>query len=70
MLVLSGDVPLLQPSTLDALATAAEAGWGAMTVAELPDPGSLGRVIVDPGGRLPGGSSSSRTRLPSSAPSG
>jgi bifunctional UDP-N-acetylglucosamine pyrophosphorylase/glucosamine-1-phosphate N-acetyltransferase len=50
VLVLSGDVPLLQPSTLDALATAAEAGWGAMTVAELPDPGMLGRVIVDPAG--------------------
>ncbi len=50
VLVLSGDVPLLQPSTLDALATAAESGWGAMTVAELADPGMLGRVIVDPSG--------------------
>jgi bifunctional UDP-N-acetylglucosamine pyrophosphorylase / glucosamine-1-phosphate N-acetyltransferase len=52
VLVLSGDVPLLQPSTLDALATAADAGWGAMTVAELADPGMLGRVIVDPAGAL------------------
>jgi bifunctional UDP-N-acetylglucosamine pyrophosphorylase/glucosamine-1-phosphate N-acetyltransferase len=50
VLVLSGDVPLLQPSTLDALAAAAEAGWGAMTVAELTLPGMLGRVIVDPSG--------------------
>jgi bifunctional UDP-N-acetylglucosamine pyrophosphorylase/glucosamine-1-phosphate N-acetyltransferase len=50
VLVLSGDVPLLQPSTLDALAAAADAGWGAMTVAELVDPGMLGRVIVDPPG--------------------
>jgi bifunctional UDP-N-acetylglucosamine pyrophosphorylase/glucosamine-1-phosphate N-acetyltransferase len=50
VLVLSGDVPLLQPSTLDALATAAESGWGAMTVAELPDPGMLGRVLIDPSG--------------------
>ncbi len=47
VLVLSGDVPLVQTATLDRLAAAAEAGWGAMTVAELPEPGSLGRVIVD-----------------------
>jgi bifunctional UDP-N-acetylglucosamine pyrophosphorylase/glucosamine-1-phosphate N-acetyltransferase len=50
VLVLSGDVPLLQPGTLDRLAAAAEEGWGAMAVAELPDPGSLGRVIVDQAG--------------------
>ena len=50
VLVLSGDVPLLQPSTLDRLAAAAAEGWGALAVAELPDPGSLGRVIVDAAG--------------------
>jgi bifunctional UDP-N-acetylglucosamine pyrophosphorylase/glucosamine-1-phosphate N-acetyltransferase len=49
VLVLSGDVPLVQISTLDRLAEAAEEGWGAMTVAELPDPGMLGRVIVEDG---------------------
>ncbi len=49
ILVLSGDVPLVQPATLDRLATAAEEGWGALAVAELPDPGSLGRVIVEDG---------------------
>jgi bifunctional UDP-N-acetylglucosamine pyrophosphorylase/glucosamine-1-phosphate N-acetyltransferase len=47
VLVLSGDVPLVQTATLDRLASAAEVGWGALAVAELPDPGSLGRVIVD-----------------------
>jgi len=49
VLVLSGDVPLVQTSTLDRLAEAAESGWGAMTVAELSDPGMLGRVIVEDG---------------------
>jgi bifunctional UDP-N-acetylglucosamine pyrophosphorylase/glucosamine-1-phosphate N-acetyltransferase len=49
VLVLSGDVPLVQTSTLDRLAEEAESGWGAMTVAELPDPGMLGRVIVEDG---------------------
>jgi bifunctional UDP-N-acetylglucosamine pyrophosphorylase/glucosamine-1-phosphate N-acetyltransferase len=50
VLVLSGDVPLVHTETLDRLAAAAEEGWGAMAVAELPDPGSLGRVIVDQAG--------------------
>jgi bifunctional UDP-N-acetylglucosamine pyrophosphorylase / glucosamine-1-phosphate N-acetyltransferase len=52
LLVLSGDVPLVTPATLDRLATDAEAGWGAMAVAELSDPGSLGRVITARDGRL------------------
>ncbi|MEM8960419.1 MAG: bifunctional UDP-N-acetylglucosamine diphosphorylase/glucosamine-1-phosphate N-acetyltransferase GlmU [Acidobacteriota bacterium] len=52
LLVLSGDVPLLRPSTLDALATAADAAWGAMAVAELDDPGRYGRVLDAGGGRL------------------
>jgi bifunctional UDP-N-acetylglucosamine pyrophosphorylase/glucosamine-1-phosphate N-acetyltransferase len=46
LLVLSGDVPLLTPSTLSEIAARAEAGaWGALAVAELADPGMLGRVI-------------------------
>src|SRR3954452_4920475 len=50
VLVLSGDVPLVHPETLDRLAAAAEEGWGAMAVAELAEPGMLGRVIVDQAG--------------------
>ncbi|HEX7184620.1 MAG TPA: bifunctional UDP-N-acetylglucosamine diphosphorylase/glucosamine-1-phosphate N-acetyltransferase GlmU [Thermoanaerobaculia bacterium] len=46
LLVLSGDVPLVTPATLEQLATEAIAGWGAMAVAELDDPGSLGRVLA------------------------
>lgn len=45
LLVLSGDVPLVTPQTLRKLAAAARQGWGAMAVAELEEPGSLGRVI-------------------------
>lgn len=45
LLVLSGDVPMVTPETLRALAAAAREGWGAMAVAELAAPGSLGRVI-------------------------
>lgn len=48
LLVLSGDVPLVRPETLRALAAAADpaaGGWGAMAVAELAEPGSLGRVF-------------------------
>jgi bifunctional UDP-N-acetylglucosamine pyrophosphorylase / glucosamine-1-phosphate N-acetyltransferase len=52
LLVLSGDVPLITPATIEKLAAGAESGWGAMAVAELADPGSLGRVIVDDNGEL------------------
>ncbi|HSN87211.1 MAG TPA: bifunctional UDP-N-acetylglucosamine diphosphorylase/glucosamine-1-phosphate N-acetyltransferase GlmU [Thermoanaerobaculia bacterium] len=52
LLVLSGDVPLVTPATLEALASSAEAGWGAMSVAELDEPGSLGRVIARADGGL------------------
>lgn len=45
LLVLSGDVPLLRAATLERLAAAAEGGWGAMAVAEVARPGSLGRVL-------------------------
>jgi bifunctional UDP-N-acetylglucosamine pyrophosphorylase/glucosamine-1-phosphate N-acetyltransferase len=47
LLVLSGDVPLIRPETLARLIEAAAAGWGAMAVATLEAPGSLGRVIGD-----------------------
>lgn len=52
LLVLSGDAPLVTPATLEALAAAAESGWGAMSVAELDEPGSLGRVIAREDGGL------------------
>jgi bifunctional UDP-N-acetylglucosamine pyrophosphorylase/glucosamine-1-phosphate N-acetyltransferase len=50
VLVLSGDVPLVHPATLDRLARGAEEGWGALAVAEMDEPGSLGRVLVDGSG--------------------
>lgn len=54
LLVLSGDVPLVRPETLRALVTAATGqdgrpAWGAMAVARLDDPGSLGRAFPRPG---------------------
>jgi bifunctional UDP-N-acetylglucosamine pyrophosphorylase / glucosamine-1-phosphate N-acetyltransferase len=52
LLVLSGDVPLITPATVDRLAAEAEAGWGSMAVAELAEPGSLGRVLVDENGEF------------------
>jgi bifunctional UDP-N-acetylglucosamine pyrophosphorylase/glucosamine-1-phosphate N-acetyltransferase len=67
LLVLSGDVPLVTPATLERLADAAAAGWGAMAVAELERPSQpegpagsdgpgaaagLGRVVVGSGGLL------------------
>jgi bifunctional UDP-N-acetylglucosamine pyrophosphorylase/glucosamine-1-phosphate N-acetyltransferase len=52
LLVLSGDVPLVSPATLEELAAGATAGWGAMAVAELDEPGSLGRVLAGGYGAL------------------
>ena len=52
LLVLSGDVPLVSPATLEALTAGATAGWGAMAVAELDEPGSLGRVLAGGYGAL------------------
>ena len=58
MLVLSGDVPLVSRSTLEQLAEAVEppdgqeGAWAAMAVAELAEPGALGRVTATPGGTL------------------
>ena len=54
LLVLSGDVPLITPATIDRLASEAESGWGSMAVAELPEPGSLGRVLVGESGEFQG----------------
>lgn len=51
-LVLSGDAPLVTAETLRRLHAAADDAWGALAVAELPDPGSLGRVLVDDQGGL------------------
>ena len=52
VLVLSGDVPLVRGETLRQLLSCAAAGDGAMVVATLEEPGSLGRVISDSSGRL------------------
>lgn len=52
LFVLSGDVPLVTPDTLGRLAAAAESGWGAMAVADLDEPGRLGRVLTRPDGGL------------------
>ena len=56
LLVLSGDVPLMTPETLGALLAAAGSshpdGGGAMAVADLPEPGSLGRVLAAGDGGL------------------
>ena len=47
VLVLSGDVPLVRPETLAALAHEAESNsWGALAAAELETPGSLGRILA------------------------
>lgn len=53
VLVLSGDVPLVRPETLEDLTNAAEAsGWGSMAVAEMEDPAALGRVLATENGSL------------------
>jgi len=52
LLVLSGDVPLLTPATARRLIDEAAHGWGSMAVADLDEPGSLGRVVVGSDGRL------------------
>jgi bifunctional UDP-N-acetylglucosamine pyrophosphorylase/glucosamine-1-phosphate N-acetyltransferase len=52
LLVLSGDVPLVRAETLERLVAAASGGWGALAVAELAEPASLGRVFASPDGSL------------------
>ncbi len=59
MVVLSGDAPLVTAATIQAMAAIIERGegesaWGALAVAELADPGSLGRVFASPDGALAG----------------
>jgi bifunctional UDP-N-acetylglucosamine pyrophosphorylase/glucosamine-1-phosphate N-acetyltransferase len=49
MLVVSGDVPMVSAATLASLAEVAGEGWGAMAVARLEEPRSLGRVLVRKG---------------------
>jgi len=51
LVVLSGDVPLVRAETIQALLDAADGADGAMAVAVLDAPGSLGRVLTE-GGRL------------------
>lgn len=45
VVVLSGDVPLARPATLERLLAASASAWGAMAVATMDDPGALGRVV-------------------------
>ncbi|HEY0781675.1 MAG TPA: bifunctional UDP-N-acetylglucosamine diphosphorylase/glucosamine-1-phosphate N-acetyltransferase GlmU [Thermoanaerobaculia bacterium] len=52
LLVLSGDAPLVTAATIERLAASAAAGWGAIAVADLADPGSLGRVLARSGDQL------------------
>lgn len=52
LLVLSGDAPLITADTLDRLATLGESAWGALAVAQLDEPGSLGRVLTRDDGSL------------------
>jgi bifunctional UDP-N-acetylglucosamine pyrophosphorylase/glucosamine-1-phosphate N-acetyltransferase len=54
LLVLSGDVPLVSTATLERLLAAAAAGWGAMAVADLAQPGALGRVVARAAGPAAG----------------
>ncbi len=49
VLVLSGDAPLVRPATLRKLRDSARDGWGSVAVADLDEPGGLGRVIRSDG---------------------
>lgn len=51
VLVLCGDVPLLQPATLRALLHDSAHGVGVLTV-ELPDATGYGRIVRDPAGQV------------------
>jgi len=51
VLILYGDVPLIDPATLQALAAASGPRALALLTAELPEPGSYGRIIRDEAGR-------------------
>ena len=45
MLVVSGDVPLVSPETLERLGAGTRDAWGSIAVSRLERPGSLGRVV-------------------------
>ena len=51
-LVLYGDAPLVRQGTLERLLATAEAGFGALSVATLDEPGNLGRVDCAEDGQL------------------
>jgi len=52
VLVLYGDVPLIQTSTLQKLVTAADSGKLALLTAHFDDPGSYGRIVRDANARV------------------
>ncbi len=52
VLVLYGDVPLIQASTLQKLVTAADSGKLALLTAHFDDPGSYGRIVRDANARV------------------
>ena len=51
VLVLYGDVPLVQPATLRELVRKAAAGRVAVLTADMPDPSGYGRILRAPAGR-------------------
>jgi bifunctional UDP-N-acetylglucosamine pyrophosphorylase/glucosamine-1-phosphate N-acetyltransferase len=67
LLVLSGDVPLVRPVTLGRVVESADGSWGALAVAHLEQPGSLGRVTVERGrlGRIVEAANASEAELAS-----
>jgi bifunctional UDP-N-acetylglucosamine pyrophosphorylase/glucosamine-1-phosphate N-acetyltransferase len=52
VLILYGDVPLIQPATLQALVAAADGGHLALLTATLDRPDGYGRIVRDAGGRV------------------
>ncbi len=52
VLVLYGDVPLIQPETLQPLVAEARQGRLALLTVELPDPSGYGRIVRDDRGRV------------------
>lgn len=52
VLILYGDVPLIAPATLDALAGSAAGTGFAMVTVTLPDPSGYGRIVRDAIGRV------------------
>ena len=52
VLVLSGDVPLLRPETIERLKGELEGAAAVLLTAELGEPGSYGRVLRDPDGMV------------------